>query len=228
MTFRIAAVLLLLLISVGGCSGSTAPATAPTGSAAATSPASTPVAASLPPVATAVPTLAPSIPIALPSGITDALFATHSDPSLESLLPRQVAGLQMLTYSLTLEELIAAGTSDPSTVEPFLANLGKTVADASFAAAFDPNGTLPGGIQAFKIAGADTRKLMEGFVGLARQDVGIDATIVGGTVGGKSVTIVSAGDGPNDTQWLYGRGDVVFTVVAPDETAAAQYLAALP
>ena len=120
------------------------------------------------------------------------------------------------------------GSSDPIAVETFLASLGKTIADASFATAYDPNGALPGGIQAFKIAGADTARLVEGFVGLAREDVGIDAAISQGSVGGKNVTIVSAGDGPNDTQWLYGRGDVVFTVLAPDQAVADQYLAALP
>jgi hypothetical protein len=42
------------------------------------------------------------------------------------------------------------------------------------------------------------------------------------------VTVVSIGTGVNDTQWVYGHGDVVFVVQAADAQTAALYLAALP
>jgi hypothetical protein len=138
-----------------------------------------------------------------------------------------VAGVALTTYSLNLKDLLAAGTSDPAAITAFLATLGKTAADASVAGAFDATGKLGGGIQAFKIAGTDPARFLPGIVSLAQGEVGSNAAISQGTVGGRSVTIVSAGSGPNETQWLYVHGDVVFAVLAPDEVTAAQYLGAL-
>ena len=61
-----------------------------------------------------------------------------------------------------------------------------------------------------------------------QSDLGGGATTRQATVGGKSVTIVSVGTGVNDTEWIHGRGDVVYVVHAGDETHAAAYLQALP
>lgn len=63
---------------------------------------------------------------------------------------------------------------------------------------------------------------------LEQSDLGGDATTRQATVDGKSVMIVSVGTGVNDTEWIYGRGDVVYVVHAGDETHAAAFLQALP
>lgn len=156
------------------------------------------------------------------------MFSIHSDPALEALLPRQVAGTNLTTYSLSLDELLKSGAGDPAAINAFLQSLGKTSADASVAGAFDPTAKLRGTILAYKINGADPAGLLAGIVAFARSDVGATAAVRTGTVGGKGVTIVSAGSGSNDTQWLYARGDVVFAVQAADEAGAAGYLQALP
>ncbi len=92
--------------------------------------------------------------------------------------------------------------------------MNKTEADGSFAAALDPTNTLAGGIFAFKVNGADGPTLLGGIVEVEKSDLGAGATTRQATVGGKDVTVVSIGSGVNDTEWIYGRGDVVFVVHA--------------
>lgn len=129
-------------------------------------------------------------------------------------------------YSISFSDLLDAG-GDRASIDAFLAGVGKTEADGSFAVAVDPTNTLGGGIFAFKVNGLDTASLLAGIVAVEQADLD-GATTRQGTVGGKSVTILSRGTGPNDTEWIYGRGDVVFVIHAPDETGAAAFLQALP
>jgi len=155
------------------------------------------------------------------------IFSSHSDPALEALLPESVSGTALHRYSLTFTELL--GTSgDRAEIDAFLQTLNKTEADGSFAAAFDPNNMVGGGINAFRLAGADAAALLAGITAVEVSDLGTDATSEQATVGNKNVTVASVGDGVNDTEWIYGYGDVVFVVHAADETAAAAFLEALP
>jgi uncharacterized protein with GYD domain len=64
-------------------------------------------------------------------------------------------------------------------------------------------------------------------VSVEQSDLGAGATTKQATVGGKSVTVVSVGTGVNDTEWVYGRDDVVFVIHASDEAHAATFLQAL-
>jgi len=155
------------------------------------------------------------------------LFSTHADPALESLLPETVSGHSMHRYSLTLTQVLE-DSNDRAGITAFLQTLGKTEADGSFASAFDPTNMLGGGINAFKVAGADAALLLAGITAIEVSDLGTDATSEPATVGGKNVTVVSVGDGVNETIWIYGHGDVVFVVHATDATNAAAYLEALP
>jgi len=212
-----------VVIVIGGCGGGTAspsanPAStlstasgAPTVAAGQTSPAGTSPAFSIPPAS------GPALP---------PIFSSHADPALESQLPTEVSGTSMAHYSIGFAELLADST-DRATIDAFLQGMGKTEADGSFAAAFDPTNTLPGGIFAFQVDGADAATLLGGIVEVEKSDLGAGATSTQSTVGGKDVTVVSVGSGVNDTEWIYGRGDVVFVVHAPDEAQAAAYLQAI-
>jgi hypothetical protein len=156
-----------------------------------------------------------------------AIFTRHADPALEDLLPAVVSGIAMQRYSLTLAEILDAG-GDRAAVDGFLAQIGKTEADGTIAGAFDPTNTLGGGIFAYKVSGADPAALLAGIVAVEGSDLGGNATTRQATVGGENVTVVSVGTGVNDTEWLFGRGDVVFVVHAEDEPHAAAYLDAIP
>jgi hypothetical protein len=130
-------------------------------------------------------------------------------------------------YSLTLTQLLDQG-GDRASINAFLVGIGKTEADGSWAAAFDPTNPAGGGINAFKVAGADANALLAGITALEKSDLGTDATLEPATVGGKSVSVLSIGEGINDTEWIYGYGDVVFVVHAANEAAAAAFLETLP
>jgi hypothetical protein len=211
---RASAVLFALVVVAAACSGGATPGSnaVPTASSAA-------VTASPSELATASsPTSLPSLP---------AIFSNHADPALEALLPAEVSGTALQRYSLTLSAVLDAG-GDRAAIDAFLQGIGKTEADGSFAAALDPSNTLTGGISAFKVSGADAAVLLAAIVSLEASDLGAGATTKQAMVGGKSVTVVSVGTGVNDTEWIYGRGDVVFVVHADDETRAAAFLQALP
>lgn len=211
------------VFALAACGGTPATSTAPSARPGTSLPAgATPSAA------------APSAPAASTSAATPAsdpsmapIFSNHSDPALEALLPATVSGTTMLRYSLTLTQVLDAG-GDRLGITTFLQSINKTEADGSFAAAIDPTNVLGGGIAAYKVVGADAAALLAGITALEQADLGTGATIEPATVGGKNVTVMSVGDGVNDTEWIYGYGDVVFAVHAPDEAQAAAFLAALP
>ena len=213
----IGAAFVVVLTGCGG--GSNPPSSAAGGSPAAASSASAAIASSEPPaVATTGPSSAgPSLP---------AVTSSHADPALEALLPAEVSGIAMQRSSATLAALLASG-GDRTAVDTFLQKLGKSEADGTYAAAFDSTNTVGGGIFAFKIAGVNADVLEPAIVSVEQSDLGAGATTKQATVGGKSVTMVSVGSGVNDTEWVYGRDDVVFVIHAADEAHAATFLQAL-
>ncbi len=225
------AALIVVIIGCGGSSAAPSASSVPGASSSALAAPSSaarsnsPAAVASPPAASPSEFATASSPTSLPS--LPAIFSNHADPTLESLLPAEVSGIAMQRYSLTLSDVLDAG-GDRAAIDAFLAGIGKAESDGSFAAALDPTNTLTGGILAFKVSGADTARLLGGIVSVEQSDLGTGATTRQATVGGKGVTIVSVGTGPNDTEWIYGRGDVVFVVHADDETRAAAFLQALP
>jgi hypothetical protein len=220
----LAAAVMIMTVGCGGGAPSSDSATTASSSASAASPlASAPssVAGTTSPsevAGSASPASLPSLP---------AIFSEHADPALEAQLPGVVSGTTMQRYSLTLAEILDAGGNRPA-VDAFLQGIGKTEADGSFAAAFDPTNVVTGGVFAFKVGGADAATLLAGIVSVEQSDLGGGATAQPATVGGKSVTVVSVGSGVNDTEWILGRGDVVIVVHADNEAHAAAYLQALP
>jgi hypothetical protein len=214
----IGAALVVLLAGCGGAGASLPPTAAPGSSAAASSTAA-PASSSAPSdVATSPSTPAgPSLP---------AVTSSHADPTLEALLPAEVTGIAMQRSSATLADLLASG-GDRTAVDTFLKGIGKSESDGAYASASDPTNTLGGGILAFKIAGVNTSVLLPAIVSVEQSDLGAGATTTQATVGGKNVTVVSVGTGVNDTEWIYGRDDVIFVIHATDEAHAATFLQAL-
>lgn len=215
-----------MVVVLAGCGGATAtsspPSVGPAASLAA-SPAST---ASGAPGSAVASQVAPP-PASAPGASVPAITSSHADPALEALLPAEVSGTPMQRSSATLASLLAAG-GDRTAIDAFLQGLGKSEDDGTFAAAFDPTNTLGGGIFAFKVAGVTAEVLLPAIVSVEKSDLGAGATTRQATVGGKNVTVVSIGDGVNDTAWVYGSGEAVFVVRAADEAHAAAYIQALP
>jgi hypothetical protein len=202
-----------------GSSASNSPSNAAGGSPAAVSPASAALSSTEPSAVATTPPLSagPSLP---------AVTSSHADPALEALLPGEISGTSMQRSSATFAALLASG-GDRTAIDAFLQGLGKSESDGTYAAAFDPTNTVGGGIFAFKIAGVNAGVLLPAIVSVEQSDLGAGATTKQATVGGKSVTVVSVGTGVNDTEWVYGRDDVVFVIHASDEAHAATFLQAL-
>jgi hypothetical protein len=222
----LSAAVMILVVACGG--GASAPSSVSTTTAAPPASADT---TSAPAASSAADTASPSDSAASASPASQsslaAIFSEHDDPGLEAQLPAVVSGAAMQRYSLTLAKILDAG-GDRAAIDGFLQRIGKTEADGTFAAAFDPTNSVTGGIFAFKVSGADAATLLAGIVAVEQSDLGGGAAQPA-TVGGKSVTVVSVGNGVNDTEWVFGRGDdVVFVVHADNEAHAAAYLEALP
>jgi hypothetical protein len=210
---------IILVLSGCGSSASNSPTNAAGGSPAAASSTSAALSSSEPSavVTTQLSSAGPSLP---------AVTSSHADPALEALLPAEVSGTSMQRSSATLAALLASG-GDRTAIDAFLKGLGKSESDGTFAAAFDPTNTLGGGIFAFKIAGVNSETLLPAIMSVEKADLGAGATTTQATVGGKSVTVVSVGNGVNDTEWIYGHDDVVFVVHAADEAHASAFLQVL-
>jgi hypothetical protein len=211
---------IILVLAGCGSSASSSPSNAAGASPAAASSASAAFSSPEPSAAATAPSppAGPSLP---------AVTASHADPALEALLPAEISGTSMQRSSATLAALLASG-GDRTAIDAFLKGLGKSESDGTYAAAFDPTNTVGGGIFAFKIAGVKADVLLPAIVSVEQSDLGAGATIKQATVGGKNVTVVSVGTGVNDTEWVYGRDDVVFVIHAADEAHAATFLQALP
>lgn len=218
----IAALSVAMFITLVGCGGSAPSASSPAAASAVT-PATT---VDTSPGASATTSGTPSTaPAASASTAAGGITERHADQDLEAQLPSEVSGTPMTRYSVTLAQMLDAG-GDRASIDSFLASIGKAEADGSIAAAFDPTNTVTGGIFAYRVRGADSAALLAAITSVEQTDLGADAT-THETVGGKSVVVASIGSGVNDTTWLYGRGDIVFVVHAPDEAHAAAFLQAL-
>lgn len=219
----------LLALAIAACGGGTSQASpggaSPGGSAAPTQAGS--AAAPATAAATSAATSGPTAPAtAGASAGTPSIVDRHSVPDLEAQLPDVVAGATLRKYSLTLAELLEDPSADRAAITTFVERLGKTIADAAVAAAYDPTGRLDGAVQAYRIAGADPAALLAGMVAVAQSDLGVGAAIRQAPIAGRSVTVVSVA-GAGDSQWLASRDDIVFVVHAKDEATATLYLMAL-
>ncbi len=224
---RSMALVAVVTVGIAGCGGAaSAPSSSSSGSNASAS-------AGVAPSAAVQVSAAPASPSQGAASSVDSVPSSaagtdsHADPALENELPSEVSGTAMRRYSVTLAALLDSPGGDRAPVDAFLQSIGKSESDGTIAAAFDPANVMAGGIFAFRISGADPAALLQGIASVEASDLGAAATTQQATVGGKNVLVVSVGTGVNDTEWIYGRGDIVFVVHAPDEAHAAPFLQAL-
>lgn len=195
-----ASVVMLAAIAIAGCNS----AASPSGAASA--------------AASAAPSqLIPSLEV--PSGLASAIpsFALPSpDPALEALLPDQLCGTAAIKSSAAGGAFAAGNTQ----IQRFLAALGKTSSDLSFAS--ELAGTTGCGATIVKINGATQSQLHDQFIASATQG---GAAPTEQTIGGKSVLV---GPDPASFGYVYFKDDMVIFFSAPDPAKAAEVATALP
>ena len=184
-----------VLIAACGNNGAT---TAPT----------TPAAPSTPPVTAApVPTEAAAASNALPSF---DLSSFHGDQSLESLIPKTIAGETLTALSMTGDQFLGDGSASPQLAGALTA-LGKTTSDLSVAFAGSSKVT----IVAFRVKGVSASTMFDAFKSAATGDI----TTADVSYGGKSETkVTSSTDGT--ISFIYAKDDTMFLVGSPGAGSA--------
>jgi len=177
----------------------------------------------LPPSGVLPPSPGQSVPV-----VTTALPAapsTHADPELEAALPDSVRDVALTRSSVAAADL--AGTSAEPALAELAQRIGQPLEALTLASAVDPRGQLLGGINAMRVRGGSSDALLQAILEIEQRTVESDVADV--VVGGRSVTRLTQRDeGTTVTRYLYGAGDTVFVVLAPDEPTAAAFLEAIP
>jgi hypothetical protein len=190
----------LLLAACGG----NAATTAPTQAAATQAPATQAPATQAP--GTAAPSSAePGFSFALPSGF-------NADTELEDMLPDQLGGQDVITFSMTGDSFMGTGGEGTEELAAALQQLGKTPADLSVAV----GGSDAVAVFAYRLKGVDANTFFGTFLQMAGQTDG--ATVTDATIAGKAVKkVVTDSD---ETIYLYSSGDVLFGVGGEDVSDA--------
>lgn len=187
----------LLIAACGGSAATTAPTTAPVTAAPATT---APVVTEAPETSTE-----PGFSFALPS--------FHGDEDLEAMIPETIGGEDLTVLSMTGDQFLGDGTASPELAGALQA-LNKTTADLSVAFA----GTSSISVIAFRVKGVPADTLFNAF-----KDAEPDQyTAENASYGGKSVTKLIPSDGT--VAFIYLKGDTMFVVGGPDETAPSDAL----
>lgn len=166
------------------------------------------------PGATATPGTA--APTATPGGglPTFALPSLSTDPDLEALLPDEIAGQEVQTFSMTGDSFLGTGGSGAEELQALLGGFGKTASDLSVA--FGGAGDV--GIIAYRVDGVPANLLFQAFLTAAQQES--NATVSDVSLGGKAVKRVVSSDGDLGTAYVYASGDVMFIVGGEDTSDA--------
>jgi hypothetical protein len=165
-------------------------------------------------------------PSASPAPSVDA----HAVPELEALLPATLGSVVLERVSLTGADFYSTGTPQTrARLDTMLAKLGKTVNDLTVADAGDPTRGAVIEVGAFRVAGADSARLLAEWVASnqATSPGRIQVSVV--TVDGRNLTrLVDAGRPVGGTIHAFVKGDVVFLVAADDPALLSAALAYLP
>ena len=195
----------LTAIAVAGCSSSASPSTGTASQAPASS-------------GGLLPSLAlPSI--ALPSGLPSSLPSValpSPDAALEAMLPDQLCGAAAIKSSAAGGSFAAGDTQ----IQSFLASLGKTSSDLSFAA--EIGGTTGCSASIIRVKGASATQMHDQFVAAVTQQ---GAAPQEKSIGGKTVLV---GTGTNSFGYAYFKDDLLIFFSAPDDTKAGEVATALP
>jgi hypothetical protein len=211
---RPAAIGLLIVAAIAGCGAPAASGVAATSAAsipAATSEAS--VAPSETAGASAIPEATPTPPVVVPS--------LAADTPLIDVLPAELGGAPTQKLALVGSDLSAIDPSAAMVFGSLLNVLG--VDDADLTAGVAANATSS--VIAIRVAGKSAEEIGEAMI--AGRALNTTPTQEGLSLGGKPVTKVTVSTSPLPF-YLYGTGDVSFTIAGADETIVAEALSKLP
>lgn len=153
-----------------------------------------------------------------------------SAPELEAALPDEVGGITLQKFSMVGSEFMSTG-GDNQEFTDFLGRMDAQPEDVSVAFAFgadpaDPNVAIS--VFAFRVAGSSTDQLTDE-LRTSLEGEGSAANLTETTVAGKQVFVGESTDESTPGQvYLYGVGDIVFFIAAPDEGQATEVLEQLP
>jgi hypothetical protein len=172
-------------------------------------------------------------PTASPTPTTAATSSAIAQPSfnlpsnakeLEALLPDTLGGAKLTKFSMKGSDFVSQ--SDNPELKAWLDSLGKSLNDVSAAYAFDITGGTETGIFAFRVNGVDHNTLLNGLKTAMDQGDSAPTSWTTTDIGGKSGVMAATTD--SGTTYLYGTADLVFFVVAKDQSTAADALSKLP
>jgi len=152
------------------------------------------------------------------------------DEALETLIPDEVGGITLEKESMTGADVLGDEGVTPE-LQAFLQAVGADVGDISAAFGTGFNADDPEDfvfISAFRVAGANEDAL------LAEMQSSMESEYEGAEVnqanlGGKDVTIIAYGDGPERQMvYLHARGDIMFVVFGSTEELVEEALSKIP
>ena len=151
-------------------------------------------------------------------------------PELEALLPATVGSVVLERLSLSGPDFYSTGTPATRTrLDDMLAKLGKTVSDLTVADAGDPTGIAVLEVGAFRVAGADSARLLAEWVASNQATSPGRIQVSNVTLDGRALTrLVDTGRPVGGTIHAFVKGDVIFLVDADDPALLSSALAQLP
>lgn len=181
------------------------------------------------------PSPSPSISAAPPESaapsadVSDA--SRHADPEIEALLPETLGGVALTRESQRGSEL----SQQSSALEEFLADVGGTLDEFTLASAYSRSGDLEAQVGAWRIPGADSARLMPGFIESIQASSTTKLTISEISLGGHDVTQIGvSGQLTQGPLYAYVKGnpilksDTILFVQTPDPALALEALSKMP
>lgn len=148
----------------------------------------------------------------------------HADPDLEGLLPTTLGGVALTVESQTGTNL----ATKSGAFDAFLESLGKTRADFSVASAYATGG-LRAEIGAWRVKGADSALMLQGFKKALQASSATPLTQVEESIGGRAATrIGDPGQLARGPLYVVARGDTLLFVETPEPALAAEAMSKLP
>ena len=211
---RLAAIGVLLVAAITGCGAPAASGGAAT--SAASAPAATSEASAAPSEtagASAIPEATPAPPVVVPS--------LTADTPLVDVLPAELGGVPTQKLALVGTDLSAIDPSAAMVFGSVLNVLGAEDEDLTAGAASNSVAS----VIAIRVAGKSAEEIGEAMI--AGRALNTTPTREELDLGGKTVTKVNVSTSPLPF-YVYGSGDVSFTIAGADETIVAEALSKLP
>jgi hypothetical protein len=210
----------LATVAVAGCGGASATAVPTHGATPASAIATSSGAPSIAPSGSGV--------AASPTPTDEVLPLPHADAKLEATLPKELGGITLQTYSLSLSVYLGNVTGGDSVLyTPWLVSMGKISDQVTMAVATDATRTVNVIVQAFAVPGVTDAKILSAY--------GEAATSKGWPVESKTL-VQKAGlsvtdpapSGSLSVGFAYAKNGVLYVVVTDDGPTLVEALARLP